>query len=82
MQGDGKYGVEGHLEPRWSRKASPKIYLLGSQNWDNQGRTFQAQGTESAEALRWESGGCAEARGGKEFRFSGGIGEGSEQSVM
>lgn len=25
-----------------------------SQTWDNQGRTFQAEGTENAEALRWE----------------------------
>lgn len=60
--------MEGYLEPGWSGRASPRRYLLRkspqtgrSQTWDNQGRTFQAEGTENAEALRWEGRECAEA---------------------
>lgn len=82
MQGSGKCGVEGYLEPGWSERASPRRYLLRkspqtgrSQTWDNQGRTFEAEGTENAEALRWEGRECAEASGGKEFRFFADTGE-------
>lgn len=87
MQSDGKCGVK-HLEPGCSGTASPKRYLLRNspkigrnQTWDSQGGTFQAEGTESAEALRWEGGGYAAAWGGKEFRFSADTGEGSEQGM-
>lgn len=59
-----------------------KFPLMGnSQSWDVQGRTPQAEGTESAEALGWEAGGCEEAGEAGEFGFSASTGEGSEQEM-
>lgn len=85
-------GGGGHLEPGgvWGdhprkRHLLRKFSLRGnSQSWDVQGRTPQAEGTESAEALgrQAEAGGCEEAGEAGEFGFSAGTGEGSEQEMM
>ena len=51
-----------------------------NQSRDTQGRTLQAEGIESAEALSGGAEGCEEA-GETEFGFSAGTREGSEQGM-
>lgn len=61
MQGNGRCGVVGRLEPGWSGKVPSQRHprrksrmVRRSQSRDSQERTFQEEGTESSEGLRWE----------------------------
>lgn len=46
---------EGSPTPTPQRHPRRKSRMIGrSQSWDSQGITFQAEGTENSEGLRWE----------------------------